>query len=49
MNGWSTFEEFKEWRIRSAPATYIIGADGKIIIAKPEQKIEDVMAPLLAK
>lgn len=49
INGWSTFEQLNGWRISAVPTTYIVGADGKIIISNPEQKLEDVIAPLLAE
>lgn len=31
------------------PTTYIIGADGKIVIVSREQKLEDVITGLLTK
>lgn len=49
INGWATSAQLKAWRIGGLPTTYIIGADGKIIIVSREQKLEDVIAPLLMK
>jgi thiol-disulfide isomerase/thioredoxin len=49
INGWSMPEEQKTWFVESVPYTYIIGADGKIVAVNPRQKLEDVIAPLLAK
>ncbi len=47
INGWATSEQLKAWRIGGLPTTYIVGADGKIVIFSREQKLEDVIAPLL--
>lgn len=49
INGWSSSEQLKGWRIGGLPTTYIIGADGKVIIVSREQKLEDVITGLLTK
>ena len=48
-NGWSMPEGHKAWFVGGVPYTYLIGGDGKIAVADPQQKLEDVIAPLLAK
>ena len=49
ISGWATSEQLKAWRISAVPTTYIIGADGKIIIVSREQKLEEVITGLLTK
>ncbi len=49
INGWATFEQLKGWRIGAVPTTYIIEADGKIILVSSEQKLEGVITELLTK
>lgn len=49
INGWASAEQLKGWRIGGLPTVYIIGADGKVTIVSREQKLEDVIRPLLAK
>jgi thiol-disulfide isomerase/thioredoxin len=49
INGWATSEQLKAWRIGGLPTTYIIEADGKVIIVSREQKLEDVITELLMK
>lgn len=49
INGWSTSEQLNGWRISAVPTTYIVGADGKIILVSAEQKLEDVITGLLTK
>ncbi len=49
INGWATPEGHKTWHIGGVPYTYIIDADGKVVAANPQQKLEDVIAPLLAR
>ncbi|MEQ1851872.1 MAG: redoxin domain-containing protein [Chthoniobacteraceae bacterium] len=49
INGWATSEQLKGWRIGAVPTTYIVRADEEIVIVSREQKLEDVIAPLLEK
>jgi thiol-disulfide isomerase/thioredoxin len=37
-NGWASIEGRKDWYIGTVPTTYLIGADGKIIVANPDAK-----------
>lgn len=49
INGWASFEQLQGWRISAVPTTYIVGADGKIVVVSTEQKLEDVIDPILTK
>jgi predicted esterase/thiol-disulfide isomerase/thioredoxin len=48
-NGWSSFEDFKEWNISDFPSTYIIGPDGRFISINPEGQLETMINRLLTK
>lgn len=49
INGWSAFEDFKEWNISNFPSTYIIGTDGRFISINPEGQLETMINRLLTK
>jgi len=49
INGWSAFEDLKDWRITTLPMHRIIGADGKLLVIHPEEPLEDILSAVLTK
>ncbi|OAI55900.1 hypothetical protein AYO49_05065 [Verrucomicrobiaceae bacterium SCGC AG-212-N21] len=47
VNGWSTLEEHRAWRLMALPTTHIVGVDGNVIPLPPEKKLEEVLTSML--